>query len=150
VRVIRLRTGIVLGAGGGALAKMAPPFKFFVGGSLGSGNQWMPWIHIEDEVGLIVHLIESSQASGPVNATAPNPVTMKEFCRTLGQVMGRPSWAPVPGFALRLMLGEMAEMLLTGQRAVPAAAEKFGYRFRYPNLQEALRACRCERLRSSG
>jgi uncharacterized protein (TIGR01777 family) len=141
VRVIRLRTGIVLGAGGGALGKMAPPFKFFVGGSLGSGNQWMPWIHIEDEVGLILHLIENSQASGAVNATAPNPVTMKEFCRTLGQVMGRPSWAPVPAFALRLMLGEMAEMLLTGQRAVPTAAEKFGYRFRYPNLPEALRAC---------
>jgi len=141
VRVIRLRTGIVLGAGGGALAKMSPPFKFFVGGPLGSGAQWMSWIQLEDEVGLIVHLIENSQASGAVNATAPNPVTMKEFCRTLGQVIGRPSWAPVPAFALRLMLGEMAEMLLTGQRAVPTAAEKFGYRFRYPNLPEALRAC---------
>jgi uncharacterized protein (TIGR01777 family) len=141
VRVIRLRTGIVLGAGGGALAKMAPPFKFYVGGPLGSGKQWMSWIQLEDEVGLIVHLIEHPQASGAVNATAPNPVTMKEFCRTLGQVMGRPSWAPVPGFALRLVLGEMAEMLVTGQRAVPTAAEKSGYRFRYPNLPEALRAC---------
>jgi len=141
VRVVRLRTGIVLGAGGGALAKMAPPFKFFIGGPLGSGKQWMSWIHLEDEVGLIVHLIENPQASGAVNATAPNPATMKEFCRTLGQVMGRPSWAPVPAFALRLMLGEMAEILLTGQRAVPSAAEKFGYRFRYPNLPEALRAC---------
>ena len=141
VRVIRLRTGLVLGRGGGALAKMAPPFKFFIGGPLGSGKQWMPWIQIEDEVGLVVHLIENSQANGPVNAAAPNPVTMKEFCRTLGQVLGRPSWAPVPAFALRIMLGEMAGMLLTGQRAVPAAAEKFGYRFRYPNLQEALSAC---------
>ena len=141
VRVLRLRTGLVLGPGGGPLAKMAPPFKFFIGGPLGSGKQWMPWIQIEDEVGLIVHLIENSQANGPVNAAAPNPVTMKEFCRTLGQVLGRPSWAPVPAFALRIMLGEMAGMLLTGQRAVPAAAEKFGYRFRYPNLQEALRAC---------
>jgi uncharacterized protein len=141
VRVIRLRTGIVLGAGGGALAKMAPPFKFFVGGPLGSGKQWVSWIHLEDEVGLIVHLIEHPQASGAVNATAPNPVTMKEFCRTLGQVMGRPSWAPVPAFALRLVLGEMAGMLLTGQRAIPAAAEKFGYRFRYSNLPEALRVC---------
>ncbi|MBI2232157.1 MAG: DUF1731 domain-containing protein [Deltaproteobacteria bacterium] len=98
-------------------------------------------IHLEDEVGLIVHLIEHPQASGAVNATAPNPATMKEFCRTLGQVMGRPSWAPVPGFALRLTLGEMAEMLLTGQRVVPAAAQKLGYQFRYPNLTEALRAC---------
>ena len=141
VRVIRLRTGIVLGPGGGALAKMAPPFKFFVGGPLGSGKQWMSWIHLEDEVGLIVHLIEDPQASGAVNATAPNSATMKEFCCTLGQVMGRPSWVPVPAFALRLKLGEMAEMLLTGQRAVPTAAEKFGYRFRYPNLPEALQAC---------
>ena len=141
VRVIRLRTGIVLGRGGGALAKMVPPFKFFIGGPLGSGKQWMPWVHIEDEVGLIVYLIENSQASGAVNAAAPNPVTMKEFCRTLGQVLGRPSWAPVPALALRLLLGEMAKMLLTGQRAVPAAAEKFGYRFRYPDLPEALRAC---------
>ena len=140
-RVIRLRTGIVLGRGGGALAKMVPPFKFFIGGPLGSGKQWMPWVHIEDEVGLIIHLIENSQASGAVNATAPNPVTMKEFCRTLGLVLGRPSWAPVPAFALRIILGEMAEMLVTGQRAVPAAAEKFGYRFRYPDLEEALRAC---------
>jgi len=141
VRVIRLRTGIVLGAGGGALAKIVPPFKFYVGGPLGSGKQWMSWIHLEDEVGLIVQLIENPQASGAVNATAPNPATMKEFCRTLGQAMGRPCWAPVPAFALRLMLGEMAEMLLTGQRVVPAAAQKLGYQFRYPNLTEALRAC---------
>ena len=141
VRVIRLRTGIVLGPGGGALAKMAPPFKFYVGGPLGSGKQWMPWIQLEDEVGLIVHLIEHPHASAAVNATAPNPVTMKEFCRTLGQVMGRPSWAPVPAFALRLMLGEMAEMLLTGQRVVPAAAQRLGYQFRYLNLLDALQAC---------
>lgn len=140
-RVILLRTGIVLGAGGGALAKMAPPFKLFVGGPLGAGKQWMSWIQLEDEVNLILHLIENPQASGPVNATAPNPVTMKEFCRSLGQVLGRPSWAPVPAFALRFLLGEMAEMLVTGQRVVPTAAEKLGYRFRYPNLPEALRAC---------
>ncbi len=141
VRVIRLRTGIVLGRGGGALAKMIPPFKLLAGGPLGSGTQWMSWIHMEDEVGLIFHLIENPQASGAINATAPNPVTMKEFCQTLGIVMGRPSWAPVPAFALRLMLGEMAEMLLTGQRVVPAGAQKLGYQFRYPNLQEALQAC---------
>lgn len=141
VRVICLRTGIVLGREGGALAKMIPPFKFYVGGPPGAGTQWVSWIHMEDEVGLILQLIESSQANGPVNATAPNPVTMKEFCQTLGKVMGRPSWVPVPAFVLRLTLGEMAEMLLTGQRVIPAAAQKLGYQFRYPNLFEALQAC---------
>ncbi len=140
-RVIRLRTGIVLGKGGGALAKMVTPFKFFAGGPLGSGKQWMSWIHLDDEVGLILHLIDNQKASGPVNATAPNPVTMRDFCKTLGGVMGRPSWAPVPGFVLRIGLGEMADMLLTGQRVAPTAAQKLGYRFRYPNLREALQAC---------
>ena len=101
----------------------------------------MSWIRLEDELGLILHLVETPQAAGPVNGTAPNPVTMKEFCQTLGKVMHRPSWAPVPGFALRLMLGEMADMLLTGQRAVPTAAKKLGYQFRYANLSDALKAC---------
>ena len=141
VRVIRLRTGIVLGPNGGALAKMVPPFKLFVGGPLGSGMQWMSWIHRDDEVGLILHLIENSRASGAVNATAPNPVRMKEFCQTLGKILHRPCWAPVPAFALKLMLGEMADMLLTGQRVLPAAAQKLGYQFRYPLLYEALQAC---------
>jgi uncharacterized protein (TIGR01777 family) len=141
VRVLILRTGIVLGPGGGALAKMVPPFKFFVGGPLGSGRQWMPWIHVDDEADLILHLIGDAQARGPFNATAPNPVTMKDFCQTLGQVLGRPSWAAVPAFALRLILGEMSEMLLTGQRVVPEAALKSGYKFRYPDLQRALQAC---------
>jgi uncharacterized protein (TIGR01777 family) len=141
LRVVCVRTGIVLGRGGGALAKMVPPFKFFMGGPLGSGNQWMSWIHLEDEVGLMLHLIEHSEASGSFNATSPNPVRMKEFCQNLGRVMGRPSWAPVPAFALRILLGEMAEMLLTGQRAVPAAAQRLGYDFRYPGLYDALRAC---------
>ena len=140
LRVIRLRTGIVLGRGGGALAKMALPFKLFAGGPLGSGKQWMPWIHLDDEIGLILYLIEN-EATGAVNATAPNPVTMEEFCRTLGKVMGRPSWLGAPAFALRLLLGEMAEMLLTGQRAIPAAAHQLGYKFRYPILYDALEAC---------
>ena len=140
LRVVRLRTGIVLGKNGGALAKMVLPFKLFIGGPLGSGNQWMPWIHLEDEIGLIRFLIENQSARGAINATAPNPVTMKEFCKTLGSVLHRPSWAPVPAFALRLLLGEMAEMLLTGQRAVPAVAERLGYRFRYPMLGDALKS----------
>ncbi len=141
LRVIRLRTGIVLGKGGGALSKMVPPFKLFAGGPLGDGKQWMSWIQLEDEVGLIQFLLENPNANGAVNATAPNPVTMKEFCKTLGQVLHRPSWAPVPSFALRLLLGEMADMLLTGQRVLPAQAQKLGYSFRYPTLYEALQAC---------
>jgi uncharacterized protein len=141
LRVALVRTGIVLGRGGGALAKMGPPFKFFAGGPLGSGAQWMPWIHLEDEIGLMLHLIERSEARGPFNATAPNPVRMREFCQTLGRVMSRPCWAPVPAFALRILLGEMAEMLLTGQRVLPAAAQKVGYGFRYPYLYDALKAC---------
>ena len=141
LRVVLLRTGIVLGRGGGALAKMVPPFKFFAGGPLGSGKQWMPWIHMEDEVGLILFALENRSATGPFNATAPKPVTMREFCATLGKVLGRPSWAPVPAFALKALLGEMADMLLTGQRAVPERAQKLGYKFRYPSLSEALQAC---------
>ena len=140
LRVVRLRTGVVLGSGGGALTKMAQPFKFFVGGPLGSGRQWMSWIQLEDHVRLILQLIDNAQANGPVNATAPNPVRNKEFCQTLGKVLRRPCWAPVPGFALRLALGEMAEMLLTGQRVMPAAAQKLGFQFRYPNLEKALQA----------
>ena len=141
LRVIRLRTGIVLARDGGALAKMAPPFKLFAGGPLGSGKQWLSWIHIEDEVGLILFLLEHPHAHGAVNATAPNPTTMREFCKTLGRVLHRPSWAPVPAFVLRPMLGEMADMLLTGQRVFPDTAQRLGYRFRYPNLYEALQAC---------
>lgn len=142
VRVVLLRTGIVLGRGGGALAKMAEPFKYFVGGKLGSGRQWMSWIHLEDQMRLIVELMHNSRASGPINATAPNPVTNKEFCKTLGQVMHRPCWATVPAFALRLALGEMADMLLTGQRVIPAVAQKLGFQFLYPHLRDALEACK--------
>jgi len=140
VRVALLRTGIVLGKGEGALAKMVRPFKFFAGGYLGSGKQWMPWIHIEDEVGLIQFLMEQKNAIGAFNGTAPNPVTMEEFCKALGSAMNRPCWAPVPAAALTLLLGEMAEMLLTGQRAVPKAAQDLGYRFRYPTVGEAFQS----------
>jgi len=139
VRVVLLRTGIVLGKNGGALAKMVPPFKFFLGGPLGSGKQWMPWIHLDDEVGLIAFAM-TSDARGPLNAAAPEPATMKDFCAALAKALGRPCWAPVPAFVLRAALGEMADMLLTGQRAVPAAAEKLGYRFRYQTLPRALEA----------
>ena len=142
LRVVRLRTGIVLGKGGGALAKMALPFKLFLGGPLGDGNQPMSWIHLEDEIGLILFLLEHPEARGAINATAPNPATMSEFCKTLGDVLNRPSWAPVPAFALRLVLGEMADMLLTGQRVLPTQALKLGYAFKYPTLREALLSLR--------
>jgi uncharacterized protein (TIGR01777 family) len=142
VRVVLLRTGIVLGKGQGALRKMVTPFKLFVGGRLGSGKQWFPWIHLDDEVGLIKFLMEKEDAHGPINATAPNPVTMDEFCKTLGKVLNRPSWAPIPASVLSLMLGEMADMLLTGQRAVPQAALRLGYTFKYPQLEEALASLR--------
>jgi uncharacterized protein len=138
VRLALLRTGIVLGKGKGALAKMVPPFKMFLGGRLGSGKQWMPWIHIDDEVGLIQFLIETEKARGAFNATAPNPVTMSEFSSALGKVLNRPSWAPVPASALTLFLGEMADMLLAGQHALPAAAERLGFRFKYTNVVNAL------------
>jgi uncharacterized protein (TIGR01777 family) len=138
VRVALLRTGIVLAKGKGALAKMVPPFKFFVGGPLGSGKQWMPWIHIEDEIGLILFLMENAKAQGSFNATSPNPVTMEEFCRVLGKVLNRPSWASVPASALTLLLGEMADMVLAGQRALPKGAEKLGYNFKHSTITEAL------------
>ena len=142
VRVALVRTGIVLGKGDGALAKMVPPFKMFAGGPLGSGQQWMPWIHIEDEVGLVCFLIENDAARGAFNATAPNPVTMKAFSKALGDVLNRPSWVSVPPSALALMVGEMADMLLNGQRAVPEAALQLGYRFKYPVIADALASLR--------
>jgi NAD dependent epimerase/dehydratase family enzyme len=100
----------------------------------------MPWIHVEDEVGLIQFLMEHKNAMGAFNATAPNPVTMEEFCKALGSAMNRPCWAPVPASALTLLLGEMAEMLLTGQNAVPKAARDLGYEFHYPTVREALQS----------
>lgn len=140
VRVALLRTGIVLDKDKGALAKMVTPFKFFMGGPLGSGTQWFPWIHIEDEVGLILFATEHPDARGPLNATAPNPVTMEEFCKALGKVLNRPSWASVPPSVLTLLLGELADMIIGGQRAVPVAAQKLGYKFKYVNVVEALQS----------
>lgn len=138
VRVCLLRTGIVLAKGQGALKKMVPPFKMFAGGPLGSGRQWMPWIHIDDEVALIQFLLENQSARGAFNGTAPNPVTMGEFCKALGNVLNRPAWARVPPSVLALMVGEMADMLLTGQRTTPDAALKLGFRFKHPRIAEAL------------
>lgn len=138
VRVVCLRIGIVLEKDGGALQKMIPPFQFFMGGPLGSGRQWVPWIHRDDLVGAILFALVHQELSGPVNATSPHPVTMKAFCETLGEALHRPSWAPAPSFALRLLLGEMSEVLLTGQKAIPKKLEGAGYSFRYPELHTAL------------
>jgi len=140
VRVVRLRIGVVLAPGGGALAKMAPPFRGFLGGPLGSGRQWLSWIHREDVIGLIAWSLSQPALSGAVNATAPEPATMRAFCRELGRALRRPAWAPVPAPVLRVLLGEMADMLLTGQRVLPAVARRLGYVFRYPDLPRALAA----------
>lgn len=138
VRVVLPRIGIVLGDGGGALDKMTTPFKWFVGGPLGTGRQFMPWIHMEDLVRILQFLLNSN-LSGPFNATAPNPVTMKAFSEALAEILNRPSWAPVPGFLLYVVVGEFARTLLGGQQAVPARLLKNGFEFRYPDLQPALK-----------
>lgn len=139
VRTIMLRIGIALGRRGGALPLMVLPFRLFVGGPIGSGRQWWPWIHVDDVVGLITFLAGHEDARGPINATAPNPVTNREFAQTAGRVLRRPAWLPAPAPALRLALGEMADaMLLSGQRAIPQAALALGYRFQYEELEEAL------------
>lgn len=133
-----LRTGIVLSNEGGALPRMALPFRMMAGGPLGNGRQWFPWIHVVDEVGAIRCLLEREEADGPFNLNAPRPVTNRDFSQALGRVLMRPSFAPAPGFALRLVLGEMADALLTGQRAVPRRLLELGYLFRYPEADEAL------------
>jgi len=138
MRVVLLRFGVVLGPGGGALPRMLLPFRMFVGGPLGSGEQWFPWIHLDDVIGVIKFTMSTPSLTGPVNVTAPGIVRMKEFCSSLGRALHRPSWLPVPSFALRLVLGEMAGMLLTGQRARPKKLLESGYRFLFPNLDDAL------------
>jgi uncharacterized protein (TIGR01777 family) len=138
-RVVLLRTGLVMGAEG-ALGKMLLPFKLGVGGRLGSGTQWMPWISVDDWAGLTVRLIVDDAARGAYNLSAPTPVTNAEFTRTLGKVLHRPTIFPVPAFALRLALGELSDALLTGQRAVPERALALGYQFRHATLEAALRA----------
>ena len=134
-----IRTGVVLSRNGGAFPRLAKPFKFFVGGKLGSGDQWMPWIHIDDEVRAIQFLLKDGGASGPFNLCAPNPVRNREAARILGQAMGRPSALPAPAFALKALLGEMAEIVLSGQRAVPARLLDRGFAFKHPELEDALR-----------
>jgi hypothetical protein len=137
MRVVRVRIGIVLDARGGALQRMLPPFRMGVGGRLGSGQQWMSWIHLEDLVGLFQLAVES-QIRGPLNGVAPYPVTNSEFTRELARALGRPAVLPIPGLALRLLFGEMADLLLASQRVAPGAAEAAGFLFRFPQLPLAL------------
>jgi uncharacterized protein (TIGR01777 family) len=137
VRVVIIRTGVVLGDGG-ALKRMLLPFKMYVGGPVGNGSQWLSWIHKDDEVGVIMHALQNQEISGPINATAPDPVTMRQFSETLGAVLNRPSWLPVPGFVLRLAMGEMSDMVLTGQRVLPCKALDTGYKFKFDSLNKAL------------
>jgi uncharacterized protein (TIGR01777 family) len=140
-RVVLLRTGIALEQDGGALPQMALPFKLFAGGPVGSGRQYQPWIHRDDWVSMVGWAIRTPSISGPLNLTAPNPVTNREFAQTLGRVLGRPAFMPAPGFALRLAMGEMADaLLLTGARVIPARAQASGFRFAFATLEPALRS----------
>ena len=138
LRVVTVRNGMVLGAGGGALARMLLPFKLGLGGRLGDGRHWMPWVHLDDVVGLMLDAAKS-EISGAMNAVAPEPVINQEFTRTLARVLHRPAVFPVPRFALALLFGELSTLLLASQRVVPRVAERAGYKFRFTSLEEALR-----------
>lgn len=138
VRLVIVRIGIVLGPKGGALARMLPPFEFFGGGPIGTGRQWIPWIHRDDLVSLIVRALTDTTIAGVYNATAPQPERMKDFCQILGTVINRPSWLPVPGLALELLLGEAAQVVLKGQNVQPEQTQTAGFEFAYPSLKSAL------------
>jgi uncharacterized protein len=139
LRTVQVRTGVVLDRSGGALGKMLAPFKLGVGGPVAGGQQYISWIHRDDLVSMILAAVEDERWSGPINATAPEPVTNRDFSHTLGEALHRPALLPVPGFALRLLYGEMAEIITTGARALPVKPLVLGYKFRHPQLEEALR-----------
>jgi uncharacterized protein (TIGR01777 family) len=138
IRVVKIRTGVVLSMEGGALKKMSAPFKLGLGGTLGSGKQWFPWIHIDDIVGIFRHAILTGSLAGPVNGVAPQPVTNSEFTRELARALRRPAFLPVPEIGLKVLMGEMAEVLVGSQRVLPKAALASGYEFHYPRLGQAL------------
>jgi uncharacterized protein len=139
VRVAMLRTAVVLDKAGGALSKMLPFFRLGIGGPVAGGRQYMPWIHADDIVGLYLAAVDGAEWQGPINACAPEPVTNRDFSRALGRALHRPAFAPVPGLAVRLLYGDMAEIVTTGQRAVPTRALEHGYAFRHTDLERALR-----------
>ncbi|MGG3562838.1 TIGR01777 family oxidoreductase [Neobacillus rhizosphaerae] len=139
VRTVFCRFGIILEKAAGALPKMLLPYKLFIGGNIGSGKQWMSWIHLEDVVKGITFVIENEQIYGPVNFTAPQPLPMSDFGKTLAQVLHRPHWLPIPSFALRLLLGEMSTLVVEGQKVLPKKLLEHGYQFQYPELKMALK-----------
>jgi uncharacterized protein (TIGR01777 family) len=139
VRVVTERTGIVLGAGGGALAKMLTPFKLGAGGPLGNGRQWMPWVHVSDLARLYLHAAEHESIRGPMNAVAPHPVRNSEFTKALGRQLRRPAFMPAPYLGLRLLFGEFAQVLFASQRVVPQVALDTGFTFQYPDIAAALK-----------
>ncbi|MGI9082288.1 MAG: TIGR01777 family oxidoreductase [Thermoleophilaceae bacterium] len=140
MRVALTRTGVVLSESGGALEKMLPPFKLGVGGPVAGGRQYVPWIHSEDVVGALLFCLDTEQAVGPLNLTAPDPVTNRELSKALGRVLGRPALAPVPALAVKALYGEMSSIVTTGARAIPRRLTDLGYAFRWPELEPALRA----------
>lgn len=138
VRVVHPRLGIVLDRHEGALPQLIRPFKFFVGGRVGSGRQWVSWIHIADLVEILIRMIDDSNLSGPINAVSPHPVTNHEMSAAVAKVLGRPNWLPAPAYAIRLALGEVAEVVTAGQRVIPSKLRTIGFPFRFPTVQEAL------------
>ncbi|MBV7572797.1 TIGR01777 family oxidoreductase [Pseudomonas sp. PDM32] len=138
IRVILIRTGLVLSAEGGFLSRLLLPFKLGLGGPIGNGRQWMPWIHIDDQIALIDFLLHRNEASGPYNACAPKPVRNREFAKTLGSVLHRPAFMPMPAFALKVGLGELSLLLLGGQRATPVRLLQSGFTFQFTDLRAAL------------
>jgi uncharacterized protein (TIGR01777 family) len=139
LRVVKLRIGFVLGMEGGALAQMLTPFKMGVGGRMGNGKQWMPWVHVEDVTEMMVHVVREEGAAGVWNVASPNPVRNADFTHELARAVHRPAVFPVPQFALKMAFGELAQHMLDSARVVPAVAEKAGFRFRYPELRDALK-----------
>ncbi len=139
MRVACTRTGVVLSPGGGALDKMLPVFRLGLGGPVAGGRQYVPWIHLDDVVGALLRCVDDDDAGGPINVTAPNPVTNAELSRALGRALGRPAVLPVPGLAVKLLYGEMAWIVITGQRAIPVRLRELGYRFAHPEVEPALR-----------
>lgn len=140
IRVVLIRTGLVLTGQGGFLSRLTPLFKCGLGGKQGSGQQWMPWVHLEDEVGMIDYVLHHSECSGPYNACAPNPVRNQDFAKALGRHLNRPAILPVPSFMLKMILGDMAELILGGQRLQPKRIMEAGYTFKYESLEKALKA----------
>ncbi len=138
LRVTTMRFGIVLGKNGGAMEKMIPAFRSFIGGPLGNGRQWFPWMHIDDLVSAVLFIIENQKLEGPFNFCAPNPVRNQDLAKTMGKVLKRPSFMPAPGFMLRIVLGEVGSTLLESQRAIPDKLLKHGFKFKYPDLESAI------------